>query len=173
MKTFSPLTRFLILAGGVYTIWHLVYEYYLLPDGRLDELISLSGVKLAAMTLNIFGWDIVSVDRVLAIIGSRGVEIQNGCNGLELMGLYMGFIIVYPGGGIKKRLLFLSGGLGLLFLANVIRIILFAITIFYVPGLWEQVHTYSSYFIFYPIVLTLWYLWCTNIQRDFSLVSNG
>ena len=168
-QTLSPLTRFLMKMSAIYIIWYLIYDYYLLPDGRLDAFLSLSGVNLAGGILNIFGWDIYSEARVLAITGTNGVEIQNGCNGLELIGLYMGFIIAFPGGPIQKRLIFLAGGILLLFVANVFRIMIFALSIYYVPTFWEQVHTYSSYFIFYPIVLTLWYIWTTFSDEDLLL----
>ena len=168
-QTLSPLTRFLMKVSAIYIIWYLIYDYYLLPDGRLDAFLSLSGVNLAGGILNIFGWDIYSEARVLAITGTNGVEIQNGCNGLELIGLYMGFIIAFPGGPIQKRMIFLAGGILLLFVANVFRIMIFALSIYYVPTFWEQVHTYSSYFIFYPIVLTLWYIWTTFSDEDLLL----
>jgi len=147
-------------------VWYILYDYYLLPDGRLDAFLSYSGVSLAGNILNMFGWEIYSDARILAITGTNGVEIQNGCNGLELIGLYMGFIIAYPGGPIQKRIGFLVGGILLLFVANVFRIMIFALSIYYVPYWWEPVHTYSSYFIFYPIVLTLWYLWTTISNHD-------
>ena len=166
MKEISPINRFLIIAGGVYVVWYILYDYYLLPDGRLDAFLTYSGVSLAGNILNMFGWEIYSDARILAITGTNGVEIQNGCNGLELIGLYMGFIIAYPGGPIQKRIGFLVGGILLLFVANVFRIMIFALSIYYVPYWWEQVHTYSSYFIFYPIVLTLWYLWTTISNHD-------
>ncbi|MBT4371247.1 MAG: archaeosortase/exosortase family protein [Candidatus Marinimicrobia bacterium] len=172
-KHISPLTRFLIMAGGVYVIWYLLYDYYLLPDGRLDAFLSYSGVSLAGSLLNVFGWEIYSDSRVLAVTGTNGVEIQNGCNGLELIGLYIGFIIAYPGGNIYKRIMFLAGGIALLIVANVFRIMIFALSIYYIPNWWEQVHTYSSYFIFYPIVLTLWYLWTTISDQDLLAPSNG
>ncbi|MBL7030343.1 MAG: archaeosortase/exosortase family protein [Candidatus Marinimicrobia bacterium] len=169
LNSFSPLTRFLMKAGAIYIIWYLIYDYYLLPDGRLDAFLSLSGVNLAGGILNMFGWDIYSESRVLAITGTNGVEIQNGCNGLELIGLYMGFIIAYPGGPFQKRIIFLASGILLLFAANIFRIMIFALSIYYIPTFWEQVHTYSSYFIFYPIVLTLWYIWTTFSDEDLLL----
>ncbi len=170
IKEVSPLTRFLITAGAVYVVWYILYDYYLLPDGRLDTFLSITGVNLAGSILNMFGYEIYSDTRILAITGTNGVEIQNGCNGLELIGLYMGFIIAYPGGPLNKRMGFLAGGILLLFVANVFRIMIFALSIYYIPSWWEQVHTYSSYFIFYPIVLTLWYLWTTISDQD--LLSN-
>lgn len=169
----SPLARFLLAAGAIYVLWYLVYDYYLLPNGRLDELLSLSGVDLAGKFLNVFGYETVSDARILAIAGSNGVEIQNGCNGLELMGLYIGFILAYPGGPIQKRLIFLAGGILLLYFANIFRIMVFVLSIYYIPTFWEQVHTYSSYFIFYPMVLTLWYFWTVVSNEEYPLISNG
>jgi len=168
-KPLSPLSRFLIKAGGVYIIWFLIYDYYLLPDGRLDAYLSYFGVNLAGVILQFFGWDVYSEARILAVTSTNGVEIQNGCNGLEMIGLYMGFVIAYPGGPLEKRLAFLVGGIGILFMANVFRIMIFALSIYYIPTFWEQVHTYSPYFIFYPIVLTLWYLWSTHCEQDLSV----
>ena len=53
------------------------------PNKRLDAFLILSVVNLAGDILNIFGWDIYSEARVLAITGTNGVEIQNSCNGLH------------------------------------------------------------------------------------------
>ena len=162
----SPLTLFLLKAGCVYAAWQFLYDLVVLPDGRLDTWLSLTGVKLAAVGLSFLGWDIESTGRVIACVGNRGIEIQNGCNGFDLLGLYSGFIIAYPG-NIKKRVLFLAGGIGLIFTANVFRIAFFTLSNLYFPNYWEPVHLYSSYVFFYPIVLTLWFLWTTvNEQND-------
>jgi len=167
----SPLTVFLLKAGAVYAIWQLLYDYILLPDGRLDTFLSLSGVRLSAGVLSILGWEVESAGRIIAIFGTNGVEIQNGCNGLELLGLYAGFIIAYPG-PIRKKLLLLAGGLILLFTANIFRIAIFALSNVYLPEHWEKIHTYSSYVIFYPLVLSLWYLWTVISDQD-TLFSGG
>lgn len=162
----SPFTIFLLKAAGVYAAWQLLYDLVVLPDGRLDAWLSVSGVKMAAGGLSFLGWEIESAGRFIGIIGNRGVEIQNGCNGIDLLGLYGGFIIAYPG-DLKKRILFLTGGIGLLFIANVFRIAFFTISNLYFPDYWEPVHIYSSYVFFYPIVLILWFLWMTiNEQTD-------
>ena len=167
----SPLTIFLLKAGAIYAGWNLLYDNLLLPDGRLDTFLSLSGVRLAAGALSTLGWEVESVGRIVAILGTSGVEIQNGCNGVNLLGLYAGFIIAYPG-PIRKRLLLLAGGLLLLYFANVFRISLFALSNVYLPEHWEKVHTYSSYVIFYPLVLGLWYIWIVISDQD-TIFSGG
>lgn len=168
----SPLTVFLLKVGGVYAAWQLVYTFVLLPDGRLDTLLSYAGVKLAAGGLALLGWTVESAGRFVGIPGSSGVEIQNGCNGLELIGLFCGFIIAYPGPK-NKMLLFLGSGIALLFLANVFRIGVFALWIYYFPESWEPVHIYSSYVFFYPVVLPLWYLWTVISDQPGLLSGSG
>ena len=157
---FSPLTLFLLKAGGVYAAWQLVYDFVVLPDGRVDTWLSITGVKLAAAGLSFVGWEIETAGRFIACAGNRGVEIQNGCSGLDLLGLYAGFIIAYPG-VLKKRMAFIVGGIGLLFIANVFRIAFFVLSNLYYPNYWDPVHYWSSIVFFYPIVLTSWYLWTT------------
>ncbi len=167
---FSPLTLFLLKAGGVYAAWQLMYDLVVLPNGRLDTWLSITGVKLASAGLSFLGWEIETAGRFIACTGNRGVEIQNGCNGMDLLGLYAGFIIAYSG-DMKKRLMFIAGGIGLIFIANVFRIAFFALSNLYFPQYWEPVHYYSSYVFFYPIVLTLWYLWTT--VSDHSDIFSG
>ena len=167
---FSPLTLFLLKAGGVYAAWQLVYDFVVLPDGRVDTWLSITGVKLAAAGLSFVGWEIETAGRFIACVGNRGVEIQNGCNGMDLLGLYAGFIIAYPG-DLKKRAVFMAGGIGLLFITNVLRIAFFALSNLYFPQYWDPVHYYSSYVFFYPIVLTLWYLW--TILSDHTDIFSG
>ena len=157
---FSPLTLFLLKAGGVYAAWQLLYDLVVLPDGRVDTWLSITGVKLAAAGLSFVGWEIETAGRFIACAGNRGVEIQNGCNGMDLLGLYAGFIIAYPG-VLKKRMAFIVGGIGLLFIANVFRIAFFVLSNLYYPNYWDPVHYWSSIVFFYPIVLTSWYLWTT------------
>ncbi len=168
---FSPLTLFLLKAGGVYAAWLLIYDFVVLPDGRLDTWMSITSVKLAAAGLSFAGWEIETAGRFIACTGNRGIEIQNGCNGMDLLGLYAGFIIAYSGDA-KKRLMFIAGGIGMLFIANVFRIAFFALSNLYFPQHWEPVHLYSSYIFFYPIVLTLWYLW-TTVSDHTDIFSGG
>ncbi len=168
----SPLTLFLLKAGGVYAAWQLLYDLVVLPDGRFDSWLSITGVSFAANLLSFLGWDIETTGRVIACVGNRGVEIQNGCNGMDLLGLFAGFIIAYPG-RMKTRFFFLFGGFGLLFTANVLRIAFFTLSSLYFPDYWEPIHHYSSYVFFYPIVLTLWFLWTTINEQTYIFSGAG
>ena len=52
-QTLSPLTCFIMKVSAMYIIWYFIYDNYLLPDGRLDAFLSLSGVNLAGAFFNI------------------------------------------------------------------------------------------------------------------------
>jgi exosortase/archaeosortase family protein len=169
--TLSPLSVFLLKAGAVYAVWHLLYDYILLPDGRLDTFMSFSGVRMAADALSLCGWEVESSGRILNVFNARGVEILNDCNGLDLLGIYTGFIIAYPG-PIRERLLLLAGGLLLLYFANVLRIAVLALSNVYYPDYWNNVHSASSYVFFYPLILGLWYIW-TIISDQKTIFSAG
>ena len=145
----SPLALLLIKAALIYGGWELLYQYVLLPDFWLDTWLSHAGVSLAAGSLSLLGWEIETAARFICVVGNRGIEVQNGCNGLELLGLYAGFIIAYPG-PMDKRLYFLAGGLFFIFLANVFRIATFALTNYYLPQYMDIYHEYSSFIIFIP-----------------------
>jgi len=133
----------------------------IVPGGPVEQMI-------AQMT----GTAVESTARFVCVVGNRGIEVQNGCNGLDLLGLYAGFIIAYPG-SMNKRLYFLFGGLFFLFLANVFRIATYVLTNYYFPQYMDVYHEYSSFIIFYPIVLTLWYLWTENSDQQSFLSGAG
>ena len=167
----SPMAVFLIKAVTIYCIWFLSFDYFVFYGA--DLFLSQLLVKLSANTLSTFGWDMVAFDRFISVSGLQGLEIVCGCSGLDLFGLYIGFIIAYPG-SVKRRVIFIAGGITLLFISNVFRIIIFTLWRAYVPY-FDIAHQYSGYILFYPIVLGLWYLWIkqTNIRTiDSILVSN-
>ncbi len=165
----SPLILFILKAGLIYGAWQLIYDLVILPDGRLDTFLSLSGVNAAGAILSFLGWDIDVTGRVITCVGRKGVEIQNGCNGLNLLGLYGGFIMAYPGPW-SKRLSVLVSGILLLYLANCIRIAFFAVFNASLPQYFQLAHDMSSYIFFYPIVLSFWYIW-TQVSEEETLLN--
>src|SRR5690606_40833141 len=48
------------------------------------------------------GFDVYTVDRIIGIGEYSGIKIVDGCNGIAAMGLFLGFIIAYPGDRVQK-----------------------------------------------------------------------
>ncbi|MDP6820510.1 MAG: archaeosortase/exosortase family protein [Candidatus Marinimicrobia bacterium] len=163
--TSSPALYFLIKVGTVCIVMQLAYDLFFLPSGRLDLFLCKSGAFLAAWCLNFLGWTTNSWGTILAVKGFGGVEIINDCNGLTLMGLYASFILAYTG-PVKIKMLFISGGIFLIYLANVLRIMGFALANVYFPDHWDTFHEFSAFIFLYPLMLGLWYLWTVKSGQE-------
>lgn len=157
---------FLVKAGLFYIVWQVVYEFFIYPDGRLDQFLAVSVAYLAKIALALFGWNINVWDRLLVIDGYRGVEVLNGCNALTLMALYSGFIISFQGPN-KKRIIYLLGGIGIIFILNVIRIMAFSLATVYSQPHWDTFHEFSPFIFFYPFVLWMWYRWTLLSENQY------
>jgi len=49
----SPIRTFALKALGIFVLWYVLYELWLLPDGRLDHWVALTVylLPLASMSL--------------------------------------------------------------------------------------------------------------------------
>ena len=120
---------------------------------------------MAAWCLNFLGRTTNSWGTILAVKGYGGVEVVNDCNGLILMGLYSSFILSYAG-PIRIKIWFLFGGIFLIYLANVLRIMGFALANVYFPDHWDTFHEFSAFIFLYPVMLGLWYQWTIKSDQD-------
>lgn len=163
----SPLAKFIYKSVGFFLIWYVIYELWLLPDGRMDEFISLNVIGIGKGILEWLGFEIFSYGRVVGIYGNSGVEIVDGCNGIAAMGLFFGFIIAYPG-EIYKKISFSVLGVCLIYLSNIVRIIALVITQETNPEIFNFFHDYTTTAIFYFIIFGLWMVWVNYSNSTFS-----
>ena len=117
----SPLRSFALKALGIFLLWYVLYELWLLPDGRLDHWVALRVIDGAALVTRLFGFEVWMHDRVVTIAGNNGIEMVNGCTGISAIGLFLGFIWAYSGQN-RSRLYFSLLGITIINLVNVIRI---------------------------------------------------
>lgn len=154
----SPVYKFILKAISVFVIWYLVYELWLLPNGVLDEWVSLNIIRVSGGLLSSMGFEVYTVNRIIGIGENTGIEIVNGCNGISAMGLFLGFIIAYPGEW-KERFSFCIIGVSVIYVANIFRIISLSITQAYEPQYFNFMHEYSTSTMFYLIIFILWMIW--------------
>ena len=102
-------------------LWYVLYELWLLPDGRLDYWVALRVIDGAAFVTKLFGFEVWMQGRVVTIAGNNGIEMVDGCTGISAIGLFLGFIWSYPGRN-QSRLYFSILGIVIIYLVNVLRI---------------------------------------------------
>lgn len=160
-STFSSqrsIGLFLAKVLAVYVVWYVVYDLWLLPDGSLDRWLSLNVAGMSGSLLSLFGFDAVAQGRNVLMSGVPGVRVVNGCNGLTTIGLFIGFVVAYPGAW-ARRVGFVVFGIGVIYVTNVLRVAGMVAVQKYAPSLFDPLHGFGMTTIFYVVVFALWVVW--------------
>ena len=167
----NEILWFVLKAFFIFILWYLIYELWILPNEWIDKPLSKNIAAISAGVLSMFGYEVELFDRVVSILGAPGIEIVNGCNGISAIGLFIGFIVAFPGkDNIKVPFMIL--GVMLIYLVNIVRIIVLAITQAQYPKAFEVTHDYSTTTIFYFVIFALWVLW-VNISTENASVKKS
>ena len=168
----SSVTIFVIKVAVIFTIWYIIYELWLLPDGQLDEWLSLNIIGNSAGILRWLDYNVITVNRVIAIEQYPGVEVVDGCNGVSSIGLFIGFIAAYPGDW-RKKISFSILGIALIYIANIVRIAVLVLTEFLWPSFFIFAHDYATTAIFYFVIFILWMIWVNFNEKSFEKTSKS
>lgn len=154
----TDIARFLLLAAGIFLGWYIIYDLWLLPDGRLDAWVAVNTASVSAGLLETLGYDVYLMGRHLGIGESAGIYLVDGCSGISAMGLFAGFILAFPGQQLP-RWIFIVIGIGVIYLVNIFRNMILAVTQAHWPAFFDITHDYSTTAIFYLVIFGLWMIW--------------
>ena len=154
----SPIRTFTLKALGIFVLWYVLYELWLLPDGRLDHWVALRVIDGAAFVTKLMGFEVWMQGRVVTIAGNNGIEMVDGCTGISAIGLFLGFIWAYPGQN-RSRVYFSLMGITTIYLVNILRIATLMLMQEWAPQFFDFTHDYSTTTIFYLVIFFLWMLW--------------
>lgn len=163
----SDVGRFLLKVVGIYICWYVIYELWLLPDGSLDAWLTKNVVSVSAGILESLGYEIYATGRLIGIEESAGIYLVDGCSGIAAIGLFVGFIVAYPGEWVP-RIAFIAIGIGIIYLVNIVRIVVLAITQVRWPSMFDLTHDYSTTAIFYLVIFVLWMIWANLGSKGIS-----
>lgn len=152
------IVTFLGKVLAFYVAWYMLYDLWLLPNGTVDEWLSLNVAAVSTSLLEIIGFEIVLDGRTLMLPGVAGIYIADGCNGLSTLGLFVGFVLAYPGSA-WRRTWFIPLGIFVIFGTNVARVMVMLLTQKYWPAAFGPLHGFGLTTIFYVVVFCLWVLW--------------
>lgn len=147
-------------------IWECSYYFILeparIPDKLLTDVIT-SGVanciKVISKVPTAYTWHDYALSSGAFIFKNNKVAlfIADGCNGLSLIIIYVGFIILLPYPG-KRKIIFSIIGIVTITIANIIRCILLYWVYVYHKSMFEINHHYIFTLVMYLLIFYLWFL---------------
>ncbi|MCB0700560.1 MAG: archaeosortase/exosortase family protein [Chitinophagaceae bacterium] len=142
----------------VVVAWNLLYHLLLKPLGIPDDQLTKSVQTGAMKLLSFFYNDIAPDGTAIRINGTKSVNIARQCNGLELMILYLGFIICVPT-NTKRMLSFAILGTIIIYILNVIRTAWLASLYFNGFKFADIAHHFVFKIVIYAVVFFGWVLY--------------
>jgi exosortase/archaeosortase family protein len=183
----KPVRYFLTTALIIAVSWKSVYVLFLMPsrilDGPLTNHVGLSTAYVLNhysglhhfMALNKVDTTImegqIQIAQVSKIVhqGQKVLHIADGCNGLELMVLYSGFIFSFSSSQMRK-LRYIFFGVIIIDICNILRCS-------FLGFIKEYYHPYfyiSHHFVFkavvYAVIVILWVYFTRKIQIDATVI---
>lgn len=160
-------------------LWKLIYITFLMSPRLMDKPLTNHVGLAAAFMLNQFSGmhhfkayhtsdttimeGQLQITQVCKIVheNKKVLHIADGCNGLELMVLYAGFILCFPT-SISKKMSYLLIGLSIIDIMNILR----CAGLGFIKEYYHPYFSFSHHFIFKAIIYTaiviLWVQYCKN-----------
>jgi exosortase family protein XrtF len=163
MKGRKQVILFIASTIGLYLIWYLVYDLWLMPDARLDRWLNHFTTGTGAKLLSYLGFQADANRAVISLENQNFLRVGNSCNGLEFFVLFSGFIILFPGPW-KKKLFFIPAGIFIIFMLNVLRIAVLTINYSFSRHTFDFNHKYTYSFIIYAAIFGMWMIWVNKFS---------
>ena len=174
LDRFPPDIKIFLLRAFIFFIsWKGLYLFLWQTPRTIDDPLTQMVGKHSAWMLNLLNnTDGFYEKRVMTSIMIEGeriekpisqiylgdrkvVGIADGCNGLELFVLYLGFILAMPA-SIMRKAFFSVGGLLIIYLANILRCVGLAELLLHIDQYFEIAHHYIFKMVIYATIFFLW-----------------
>ena len=169
-QDFKPSILFLAKFIGLYLLLNIAYGFYL---DHYDEAADPMTVWTTKQTANILSWYQEGIstgpkedlESVYIFKSERAIlSVYEGCNGLNVMIIFLAFIIAYSKLS-SKMIWFIPLGLVIIHLFNLARITLLYHVTLSLPDLLYFTHKYLFTAIIYVAVFILWALWVMKLNK--------
>lgn len=178
---------FFLKALGLFVAWKVLYLSVLspqeVPDGSLTRMIGRSTATVLNMlpgaadryytrqtmdTLVLDGKAMVSPATDIYRNGQVTLRVANACNGLELMVLYVCFILCFPAPAARKWK-FALGGIMLICLLNVLRCTGLVLIFVHYHKYLDFSHHFLFTFVIYALIFLLWFIFTKKPRTNDSM----
>lgn len=164
LREFKPALFFLGKFLGIYIIGNVLYGFYIDAYQPKADPVTWWVTEQTSAGMQVVGEETTYQQNpykpsiALMQEGDTIINIFEGCNGLNVMIVFIAFVIAFGGGG-KHIWWFIPAGLVIIHLANLFRVGL----LYFVARHYEQyfyyVHKYIFTAVLYLVIFILWAIW--------------
>lgn len=171
---YKLVIRFIFLFIGTYILLTICYSWYLhfskngsFPPDYITYLVA----KQSSSVLHTFHYDAQIIPDTsqsavkLIFEGVYLAKIIEGCNAVNIIILFIAFIVAFAQ-RIKKTFLFILAGTTLIYTINVIRIAVLCVAIYKFPDYEKILHHVVFPGMIYGVVFLLWMLWVRMLKNN-------
>ena len=170
LKEFKPTVAFLVKFVGIYVVANLLYGAFVTAYSPGPDPITRITSQQTAIALGVCGWPSTTKDNEkkptteLIHEGRSVLAIYEGCNGVNIMIIFVAFLVAF--GPIDKSMwLFALAGIVIIHLMNLARITLLFWVVLYLPDFVYFTHKYFFTAILFVLVFVLWIVWVRRFSH--------
>lgn len=168
MKDQKAILFFLLKFIGLYLVLNTSYSlwiaYYEPTPDPLTTIVTNQTVSLISIAEDnvTIGASTTTPHVPVLNDGKLVIRVFEGCNGLNVMIVFISFIVAFTG-TLKKTVWFTLLGLVLIYIFNLFRVGLLYFIAKYYPHTLYFFHKYLFTGLLYALVFLLWYFWVSKV----------
>lgn len=168
----KQIIQFFVRVFIVFSIWFVVYNLILKPGRMIDKPITsfitagvVNSINLTSGSDAVLSWehDKVRDCTHLLLNGNNIFNIYDVCNGIDLMFIYAGILVLLPG-GYKRKIVFVLGGIVAIIAANIIRIAALYYIYIFKRSAFDFSHHYLFTLLMYILIVYGWLLFIKKVK---------
>lgn len=145
-------------------LFYLLYSHPVADRIVFQPLANLYA-NISGALLALLGHPNIVIGDIISSSSSFSVGLKKGCDAAEPMAIFIAGIVAFKA-NIKEKLKGLAGGLGILFILNIIRVITLYIAGIKHPLVFETMHLGVWQVVFILTAIALWLIWLQRLPAD-------
>lgn len=169
LKSYRPALFFILRFVSLFLLLNTLYAVYIQSQYPEADWITKSVSDVVAGFVSWFGSPVTALPQtqlpyVALILNGRGVvQIFEGCNGLNVMIVYVAFLIAFMDNKRRTLRFLVLGCLGIVAM-NILRVSLLYYVALEYPQRLYFFHKYLFTALIYAVVFFLWYVWVRGMS---------
>jgi exosortase/archaeosortase family protein len=154
----NPVLRFVVGFLVLVGLFQLAIFYVIAPSAAFDVYLNLSA-RAGAFALGLIGQDVTLQGS--SLVGPElAIEVRRGCDGLAPASILASAVLAFPGPA-RSKALGLAMGLGVILVANVLRISSLFLIGLHLPEHFDQSHHFTWPVGLIVLAMLCWMAWVT------------